>query len=137
MAKKDIHIINNPRITSEYGYRVHPVTGEKRSFHNGVDLVGSDTRLLAIHDGEIIEVNSDETAGNWIKVRYLIDGDEYIFSYCHLANSLSEKVVGHIVYPGEWIAVLGASGRVTAAHLHLTVRRNGVIVNPLDYFRFV
>ena len=81
-------IIKGFRLTSPYGYRTHPVTGEKNSFHNGIDFVGNGTRLLAIAPGRIIESDFDEISGNFIKVEYIINGVKYLFSYCHLKNKV-------------------------------------------------
>jgi murein DD-endopeptidase MepM/ murein hydrolase activator NlpD len=143
MIKKiKVKIINGFRKTSRYGVRLHPVT-KKVSFHNGLDFVGSDLKLLAIADGEIIGSGFDEIAGNWIKVECKIGGDVYIFSYCHLKTRnylevVNGKTASYIpVSKGEWIATMGNSGRSTGVHCHLTVRRNGVVVDPEKSFEFI
>ena len=138
--KIKVKIISGFRKTSRYGVRLHPVT-KKISFHNGLDFVGSDLKLLAIKDGEIIESNFDELAGNYIKVSYQIGDDVYILSYCHLkALNYVEtlKIVDSIpVDKNEWIATMGSSGRSTGVHCHLTIRKNSVVVDPEKSFEFI
>lgn len=136
----EVKIIKGFRLTSPYGYRTHPVTGEKNSFHNGIDFVGNGTRLLAIAPGRIIESDFDEISGNFIKVEYIINGVKYLFSYCHLKNKVVKEPHEYIaVEKGEWIAVMGKSGRSTAVHCHLTVRelKTGEIIDPLTAFKFI
>jgi len=140
--KIKVKIINGFRRTSRYGVRLHPVT-KKVSFHNGLDFVGSDTRLLAINDGQIIESGFDELSGNYIKVEYKIGDDAYIFSYCHLKTRnylevVNGKTASYIpVSKGEWIATMGNTGRSTAIHCHLTIRKNFYIVDPEKSFEFI
>jgi len=140
MTKIKVKIISGFRKTSRYGVRLHPVT-KKVTFHNGLDFVGSNLKLLAIADGEIIESGFDELSGNYIKVRYKIGDDVYAFSYCHLkALNYVEtlKIVASIpINKGEWITVMGSSGRSTAVHCHLTVKKNGVVVDPEKSFEFI
>lgn len=130
----EVKLVEGQRITSPYGWRIHPIL-KKRKFHNGVDIVGDNEKLLAIANGEIIDAGHDDVSGNWIKVRYLLEGASFVFSYCHLKSSLF-GLVKYIVKPGEWIADMGSSGLSTAIHLHLTVKRNGITINPENYFKF-
>lgn len=131
----EVKIIEGFKLTSKYGYRKHP-TEKVYMFHGGIDFVGDNTMLLAIAGGKIIEVDKDSISGNYIKVEYIIDGVNYVFSYCHL-NTHTPKAMNKTVVTGEWIAELGSSGRSTGPHCHLTVRRNGVIVDPQLYFKFI
>ena len=131
-----IHIVSNPKITSKFGPRFHPL---KKAWiiHNGVDLASKSkgTSLYAVADGLIFDYGYDDLNGNWIKVKYTFDNVEFIFSYVHIANSV--KLNDYKCKKGEWIAVMGSTGLSTATHLHLTVRRNGIIVDPLLYFEFI
>lgn len=132
---KEVKIVNGFRRTCKFGPRVHPITKEVQ-IHNGIDFVGSDYALLAIADGVIIDVGQDPLSGNFIKVEHVIDGDTFVLSYCHLARH-NPQLKGYKVEQLQWVAVMGNSGRSTGIHCHLTVRRNGEIVNPELYFKFI
>ena len=108
--------------------------------HNGLDFVGSDTKLLAIADGIIIRSNYDDLSGNYIKIQHTFNGIEYVLSYCHLKNLVELKKGDMIsVKKGEWIAVMGNSGVTsTGIHCHLTVKKveTGEIIDPETIFEF-
>ena len=109
-------------------------------FHNGLDFIGSDTRLLAIADGIIMRSNYDDLSGNYIKIQHTFDGIDYVLSYCHLKNLVELKKGDMIsVKKGEWIAVMGNSGVTsTGVHCHLTVKNleTGEIIDPESVFEF-
>jgi murein DD-endopeptidase MepM/ murein hydrolase activator NlpD len=110
-------------------------------FHNGLDFIGNRIdgyiRLLAIADGKIITVATNDLSGNYIKLSCKIDGVNWTFSYCHLADSVP-TIKGKDVEQGEWIANMGNSGVTsTGIHCHLTVLRNGEVVNPEEYWEFI
>lgn len=109
-------------------------------FHNGLDFVGSDTKLLAIADGIIIRSNYDDLSGNYIKIQHTFDGVDYVLSYCHLKNLVELKKGDVInVKKGEWIAVMGNSGVTsTGVHCHLTVKNldTNEIIDPEAIFEF-
>lgn len=124
------------KITSNYGYRVHPITKVKK-FHNGIDIsmpVG--TFLTAPADGEVVYVGKNETGGNQLKIKH----SEISTGYAHLSEVLVK--VGQKIKQGELIAKSGNTGQSTGPHLHFTVRKNkpnnqeGDIVNPTLYFNF-
>lgn len=109
-------------------------------FHNGLDFVGSDNKLLAIADGIIIRSNYDDLSGNYIKIQHTFDGVDYVLSYCHLKNLVELKKGDVInVKKGEWIGVMGNSGVTsTGVHCHLTVKNfeTNEIIDPETIFEF-
>ena len=108
-------------------------------FHNGIDFIGSDTKLLAIADGIILEVKTTDLSGNYIKVEYDFNGVKYLCSYCHLKTHTPD-IENKKVSMGEWIAVMGNSGVTsTGVHCHLTVREvaTGNNINPENIFEFI
>ena len=108
-------------------------------FHNGVDFVGSDNKLLAIADGIITEVEKSDLSGNYIKVEYNFNGVKYLCSYCHLKTH-TPAIENDTVKKGEWIAVMGNSGVTsTGVHCHLTVKNfeTGEIIDPETIFEFI
>jgi murein DD-endopeptidase len=118
-------------ITSRYGYRCDPFTG-KRTLHGGIDLsakVGEPT--YAMLAGVVIKVGSDARSGNFVTIRH----GSFTVSYCHLTRSL--VAVGTKVRPGDTIALAGNTGRSTGPHLHLTVKYNGALIDPMVVMTYI
>ncbi len=120
----------NGKITSNFGKRKHPVSG-KISNHNGVDIacpVG--TPIKAPVDGVIIDIWEDEKGG---KSLAMISYDGIRFGFAHLSkHNVSEL---DEVTEGQIIAYSGNTGQATGPHLHFTVQRNGIYLDPLEYFK--
>ncbi|GAB3754595.1 hypothetical protein GCM10028817_21730 [Spirosoma pomorum] len=121
--------VANPKITSGYGERTHPITGVK-SFHNGIDLAGTiGTVIAAPADGVVTGVNVTATGGNQLFIRH---DNGFTTGYAHLQMSL--VAVGARVITSQVIARMGNTGQSTGPHLHFTVRdQSGQHVNPVDY----
>ena len=118
-------------ISSPYGYRVDPINGEG-AFHNGVDLAcPSGTPVYAANDGQVSWANYNWSAGNWIGIDH---GDGVYSIYMH--NSAMLVSPGDYVKKGDIIALVGATGRVTGPHLHLSFRKDGTYVNPSIYVNY-
>ncbi|KRE45502.1 M23 family metallopeptidase [Paenibacillus sp. Soil522] len=117
------------RLTSTFGLRVHPVTGE-HSFHDGIDIgapKGHD--VLAAKSGVVTLAEEDwGTAGNTIIIQH---GSEET-RYYHL--SAFDVTAGMYVPAGEKIGEVGSTGRSTGPHLHFEVRINGEPVNPMMFY---
>lgn len=106
--------------------RLHPVTGRVRP-HNGTDFATPiGTAVLAAADGTVIRVEKHPFAGRYIEIQH---HGQYKTRYLHLSNSLVRK--GQRVERGQRIALSGASGRVTGAHLHYELHINNRPVNPM------
>lgn len=120
------------RITSRFGPRKHPITGQTKSFHNGIDIaVPIGTDVLAPDSGRISEVWENEKGG---KCMAIIGRTGIRFGFAHLDQQL--RKVGEIVNAGDVIAKSGNTGGSTGPHLHFTVKQNGNWVNPETYFKF-
>ena len=115
------------RVSSEYGYRTHPVTGQKESFHNGVDLpVPTGSRVNAMANGVVTAVGYESGGGNYIRIKY--DNGYETFA-CHLQGSTVK--VGDRVQAGQQVAISDNTGKyTTGAHLHFEVKVDGTRVNP-------
>lgn len=116
--------IANASKSSNYGMRTHPVTGE-RKLHAGNDYAApTGTPLYAVADGTVV-TKSSSTGGNIIELKA---ADGWTYRYLHTsAYSVSN---GASVTSGQEIAKVGATGRVTGAHLHFeTVDPSG---NKID-----
>jgi len=119
-----------PTVTSPYGWRTHPVTGE-RKFHNGVDLrAGVGLPLVSIGMGSVRSVGHDDVNGIFVVVDGAGDFAGWSWSYCHL--SAVRVLRGDVVTSDRVIAYAGNTGRTTGPHLHLTIRKGADTVDPLS-----
>lgn len=117
------------RITSYYGMRTHPVTGEKLSFHTGIDIAGTHHQpIMAVADGVVVSVNRSSSGyGNYVMIEHK-SGDLTFYSfYAHL-SSIS-ATMGQNVSAGTVIALEGGQpgvdpnpGASTGHHLHFELR---------------
>jgi murein DD-endopeptidase MepM/ murein hydrolase activator NlpD len=115
-------------ITSGFGYRIYPFTGETK-FHEGIDIstrVGTD--VVATADGIVAETGYDITYGNNIIIDH---GFGYVTRYGHLSR-INVKT-GEMVKRGQKIGEVGNTGFSTGPHLHYEIKINGVPVNPEHY----
>ena len=118
-----------PHVSSRYGYRVHPIHGDKR-FHFGIDIaLPTGTEILAGFDGTVTRVGYDEDGwGNFV----VIDngaGVQALYAHCHTVV-VSQ---GQGISEGDVIATVGTTGSSTGPHLHMEVIRNGRHLNPLFF----
>ena len=117
---------------SRYGYRIHPITHTKK-FHQGIDISGpAGTDVVAASDGVVVNCRYSKSFGNVIKIKHKTADDEYETVYAHLDKILT--VAGVKVKKGEIIGKMGSTGRSTGSHLHYEVVKNGVLVDPIQYF---
>jgi len=110
------------RITSPFGYRQHPVTKQKGSFHNGIDIscqIGSEVSTPV--DAMITEVYDHEAGGKTIIIKDINSADR--FGFAHLSKQIVE--VNQLVPKGSVIALSGNTGKSTGPHLHLTYAIGG------------
>jgi murein DD-endopeptidase MepM/ murein hydrolase activator NlpD len=118
----------NPIITSTFGYRVHPIFGDRR-LHSGIDLrASSGTPIKAAAPGEVVFAGWRGGYGNCTIVDH---GGGVATLYAH--QSALKVAPGDEVSRGQVIGAAGATGNATGPHLHFEVRVNGVPVDPLPY----
>jgi murein DD-endopeptidase MepM/ murein hydrolase activator NlpD len=119
----------NGRVLSRYGDREDPFNSEGSHFHTGVDISAEmGTPVHAAADGVVYLA---EYAGRYGKMVVVDHGNGMQTRYAHLSRF--DVVPGQEVRRGEVIAFSGATGRVTAPHLHFEVRLGGSPVNPYPY----
>jgi len=112
-------------VSSGYGWRVHPISGEK-SLHRGIDIaVAQGTPILAVQDGRVVSAGN---AGDYGLCVVIEDDKGYQSRYAH-CSSLNVSA-GQEVKCGDVIAAVGSTGSSTGAHLHLEVMLNGEYLNP-------
>lgn len=116
-------------VTSSYGYRWHPISGEY-AFHSGVDIGASyGSSVYAADSGTVTISGYSSGYGNYIAIYH---GNGVTTLYAHCSQLLVS--VGDTVSQGEVIAYSGSSGYSTGPHLHFEVRIDGSTVDPLQYF---
>ena len=120
-------------ITSQFGHRVDPITGEVSS-HTGTDIACAEgTPILAAADGTVTVANGLDNWGGSYGYYIQIDhggGLETLYAHC---SSIC-VTTGQQVQAGQVIGYVGHTGRVTGNHLHLEVRIGGVRKNAMDFF---
>jgi murein DD-endopeptidase MepM/ murein hydrolase activator NlpD len=115
-------------ITSSFGFRVSPFTGQ-REFHQGFDISSrAGTPILATADGVVTFAGKKGFLGNTIIIDH---GHGMVTRYGHCRKFLKKR--GEKVKRWEPIALVGNTGRSTGPHVHYEVRLNGVPVNPYKY----
>ncbi|SDK79883.1 Murein DD-endopeptidase MepM and murein hydrolase activator NlpD, contain LysM domain [Nocardioides sp. YR527] len=117
-------------VTSPYGMRTHPTTGEYK-LHDGVDLhAPCGTPLLAAESGTVIAQEWNDAYGNRLHL-FLgkINGHSYTAIYNHLSAYRSE--VDDTVARGDVIGLAGTTGWSTGCHLHFMILKDGEIIDPM------
>jgi murein DD-endopeptidase MepM/ murein hydrolase activator NlpD len=115
-------------ITSNYGFRVHPVK-RKRMFHQGVDFAAPrGTPILAVADGLVTFSGKKGGYGRMVEVKHV---DGLVTRYAHNQTNLVKE--GQQIRQGQKIATVGSSGTATGPHVHFEVLRNGKHENPIRY----
>ena len=116
-------------ITDSYGYRTHPVTGKKTTWHNGVDLAaGAGTAIYATKSGTVTTALRSDIWGNYVVINH---GDGFSSLYAHMQGLIVKA--GDYVKQGQTIGYVGSTGLSTGPHLHFTISYNGADVNPMSY----
>jgi murein DD-endopeptidase MepM/ murein hydrolase activator NlpD len=120
--------LNHLRLTSAFGYRIHPLTGSWR-LHSAIDLAADRDSVLVVLDGKILKADYDPALGLFLRVAHFGDLESI---YGHLSRFLA--IPGQCVRAGDPIAISGASGLVTGPHLHFGLCYRKQFVDPLLFF---
>jgi murein DD-endopeptidase MepM/ murein hydrolase activator NlpD len=116
------------RLQGFFGKRTDPFSGEG-AIHTGVDIQATmGTPVHAAADGVVLRADMMSGYGRLVVIDH---GDGCQTYYAHL--STFAVIPGQEIRQGEVVGNVGASGRVTAPHLHYEVRRNGTPENPVRY----
>ena len=142
---------NHNYISSYFGYRVSP-TGGASTYHSGIDIPAPEgTDILSICTGVVTFASWGAGGGYTI----VVENENIKVSYCHVSPIFTVSI-NDIVYAGEVISKVGpknvygiennpyrdsfgnpTNGATTGCHLHLTIKKDGQAVNPLNYFNYI
>lgn len=142
------------KVTSDYGWRMHPVRKVK-AHHNGLDVVGfaKTVYIEAPFDGKVIfagpssKKNPDGSVGGFgyhVQILFKWDGDYYISTHAHMRKDSLKVKVGQTIEAGTVVGIMGATGMVDGPHLHWEITKgkkyvwtaNGKgYVHPLKFTR--
>ena len=113
------------RITSSFGYRMHPLLGYLK-MHKGLDIAAPyGSPIYAALDGVVQGAGRSGGYGNFVK---LIHGGNLASGYGHMSRIAVAR--GQRVRQGQVIGYVGSTGMSTGPHLHWEVWRNGQTINP-------
>lgn len=115
-------------LTSDFGYRIHPIEGGQ-NFHHGIDIAANTgTAIRCFADGTVTAVGESSSYGNYCIVSHT-GGFSTLYAHCSKVTASS----GAAVKEGEKIAEVGETGMATGPHLHFEVHENKTYLNPIYY----
>lgn len=115
-------------VSSLYGLK-RVFNGQPRGVHKGLDLRGPQGQpVLACADGQVALTGNLYFSGN---VVYINHGEGVFTAYLHLSEILVQN--GERVRKGQVVGLVGATGRVTGPHLHLSLLVQGESVDPQPF----
>ena len=121
--------VEKMRVTSNFGTRNDPFTGEPKR-HRGIDFAGKiGTELMAVAPGRVVSAGERVGYGTTVEIDH---GLGFTTLYAHLSQTLVTR--GDWVRPDTVIGLAGSTGRSTGPHLHYEIRYKGV---PFDPAKFV
>lgn len=126
----DLNPMRGGRMTSAFGMRKHPITGQHVA-HQGIDLVSwEDPRIRAAGTGTVVFAGEDGLSGKRVDIDH---GMGITTVYTHLSEINVEQ--GDWLERGDWLGVMGNTGRSDGAHLHYEVHVDDRPLDPLAVFR--
>lgn len=115
-------------ITSEYGMRVHPITGAYK-LHTGVDIgAPMGASFVASANGIVSKATYNSAYGNMVIIDH---GGGVQTLYAHGSEIIAQ--IGQTVKAGDEVLKVGSTGYSTGPHAHFEIRINGQTVNPLEF----
>ena len=118
----------NGAVTSGFGYRESPISG-KNEFHLALDIGAAEgTEIGAFSSGTVEYIGQSDEFGNYLKIRH--DNNVSSF-YAHCSKLLVHK--GDQVACGQTVALVGHTGNAVGSHLHLTIEKDNIRLDPAYY----
>lgn len=126
-GEKFIYPIKDPVITDTYGYSRG--TGNYTITHKGVDFRAKEgTEIYAMNRGVVRLAKEMTVYGNTVVIDH---GFGLMTYYMHLSKLLVNE--GQLVLPGQIIGLSGATGFSTGPHLHISVKIDGISIDPIKF----
>jgi len=123
----------NYRVSSNFGYRINPIT-KRKQFHRGIDLAApKKTPIRATADG-IVEHVQPKNIGDYGRVIRLSHNYGFKTTFAHMNKTLVK--IGDIVKKGQIIGLVGTSGRSSGPHLHYEIRYASTLLNPKNFIKW-
>ena len=117
------------RISSQYGYRTHPISGT-RKLHKGLDIAASSGNpVIAAASGTVVKSYFSSSYRNYVVISH---GGGLMTAYAHMTRRLVSA--GQTVAAGQQVGTVGSTGNSTGPHLHFEVYVGGSTTNPMNYF---
>ena len=121
--------INGARLSSNFGYRRHPISGYNR-LHKGTDFAApTGTPIMAAGNGVVERASTYGGYGNYVRVRH---ANGYQTAYAHMSRYGPGIRSGARVQQGDIVGYVGSTGASTGPHLHYEVIHNGNHMNAMD-----
>jgi murein DD-endopeptidase MepM/ murein hydrolase activator NlpD len=127
------------RLTSPYGQRIHPITGQS-SFHTGTDMAASyGTPIYAVADGVVTHAGPgiEGRSGTLVIIEHEYQGQTFETWSTHMSPSGVFVSEGDTVQAGQLIAEVGSHGNSTGPHLHFEVHVDDETVEPLAFLESI
>lgn len=116
------------KVTSGYGMRLHPISGEMQ-FHHGMDLAAPEgTPVSAASAGKVTFSGTKSGFGEVVEVTTAATGSAATQIYAHLSQRAVS--IGQTIAAGDKVGEVGQTGAATGPHLHFEVREGGRSVDP-------
>lgn len=123
-------------VSSGFGWRIHPILKTRR-LHNGADIGGAcNNPIYAAQSGIVVKTGTGYSGGSGNNVRIdhgTIEGNNIQTAYLHMTRFVVK--IGQRVDKGDLVGYVGSTGLSTACHLHLSLYKDGVGSDPLEYVK--
>jgi murein DD-endopeptidase MepM/ murein hydrolase activator NlpD len=117
------------RMASGFGYRIDPVYKTPK-FHAGMDFTAPvGTPIYATGDGRVMRSGIETGYGKAVRIDH---GYGYSTLYAHMSNIIAKP--GQKVKRGDIIGYVGNTGKSVGPHLHYEVHKDGVPINPVNFY---
>lgn len=115
-------------VTSTFGYRDSPING-KYEFHLALDIGAEEgMEIGAFADGVVEYIGESDEFGQYLKITHANNVSSF---YAHCSKLMVHK--GDTVTCGQTVALVGHTGNATGPHLHLTIEKDNIRLNPAHY----
>ena len=125
--------LKKSRVSSKFGYRIHPIP-KRKQFHRGLDLAAPmKTPIRATADG-IVEHVQPKNIGDYGRVIRLSHNYGFKTTFGHMSKTYVK--LGDVVKKGQIIGLVGTSGRSSGPHLHYEIRYASTLLSPKNFIKW-